>query len=455
MGSVPVNLSPGAATSGSGIDVTSVVNQILASESAPENQLKQNLTDLASAQVTLSGFNSGLSGLLTSVNALSDIGGALTARTAVSSRTDLLSATADSSAAAGRHTIVVANLATGSSYATGPQTASTTPLATGSFNLQLGSATAVLITVDNTNNTLSGLASSINAQNLGVTASVVTDASGARLSLLSTGTGLTNDLKITNDTTGLTFTKTATAANASLTVDGLGINSATNTVSGVLGGVTLNLAGASPGTPISLSVGPDTSRATQAIQDFVNAYNSLITQVNQQFAYDPTLGSAGALSGNGDVRALQTQLLGESTYSISGNNGITGLASIGVNLGNDGTLSVDNAKLSDTLANHYQDLQTFFQAASGQTGFAQKLGVDLRNLTDSTRGLLNVALTQNRNDRSAIQSSINVFEDRLAVRRQQLTIQYSQVDATLRNFPLLQAQITGELASLPTVTSVK
>jgi flagellar hook-associated protein 2 len=455
MGSVAVNLSPGAATSGSGIDVTSVVNQILASESAPENQLKQNLTDLASAQVTLSGFNSGLFGLLTSVNALSDIGGALTARTAVSSRTDLLSATADSSAAAGRHTIVIANLATGSSYATGPQTSSTTPLTPGSFNLQLGSATAVLITVDNTNNTLSGLASSINAQNLGVTASVVTDASGARLSLLSNSTGLTNDLKITNDTTGLAFTKTATAANASLTVDGLGISSATNTVSGVLGGVTLNLTGASPGTPISLNVAPDTSRATQAIQDFVNAYNSLIAQVNQQFAYDPTLGRAGALSGNGDVRALQTQLLGETTYSISGNNGITGLASIGVNLGNDGTLSVDNAKLSDTLTNHYQDLQTFFQAASGQTGFAQKLSKDLRNLTDSTRGLLNVALTQNRNDRSAIQSSINTFEDRLAVRRQQLTIQYSQVDAILRNFPLLQAQITGELASLPTVTSVK
>jgi flagellar capping protein FliD len=116
---------------------------------------------------------------------------------------------------------------------------------------------------------------------------------------------------------------------------------------------------------------------------------------------------------------------------------------------------VDNAKLSDTLTNHYQDLQTFFQAASGQTGFAQKLSKDLRNLTDSTRGLLNVALTQNRHDRSAIQSSINTFEDRLAVRRQQLTIQYSQVDAILRNFPLLQAQITGELASLPTVTSVK
>lgn len=455
MSSVPISLSPSAATSGSGIDVTSVVDQILASESAPEDQLKQNLTDLTTEQTTLSGFNTGLSALLTAVNALSDVTGAITANTAVSSRTDLLSATADSSATAGQHTVVINNLATGSSYATGPQTSATAPLNLGTFNLQLGSATPVPITVDNTNNTLNGLASSINAQNLGVTANVVTDANGARLTLLSNSTGLANDLKISGDTTGLLFSKTATAANASLTVDGLGISSTTNTVTGVLGGVTLNLAGASPGTPISLAVAPNADSATQAVNNFVTAYNSLVTSINQQFTYDPTAGTAGILSGNGDLRALQTQLLGEATYSVTGNNGITGLASIGVNLNNDGTLTVDNAKLSDTIANHFSNFQSFFQSSTGQTGFAQKLSADLQNLTDPTQGLLNIAISQNRNDQQAIQSSINDFEDRLAVRKQQLITQYSQVDATLRNFPLLQAQITGELASLPTITSTK
>jgi len=112
-----INLSSGIATSGTGIDVTSVVNQILANESVPEDQLKQNLTNLAFKQTTLRGFNSGLSALLTSLNALKDVTGAITARTAVSSRTDLLSATADSSAVAAQHTIVITNLATGSSYA--------------------------------------------------------------------------------------------------------------------------------------------------------------------------------------------------------------------------------------------------------------------------------------------------------------------------------------------------
>jgi len=300
---------------------------------------------------------------------------------------------------------------------------------------------------------LNGLAASINAQNLGVTASVVTDANGARLALQSVSTGRANDLTITNDTTGSNFTKTATAVNASLTVDGLSVSSASNTVTGVLSGVTLNLLSASPGSPIALNVSANTASATQAVNSFVSAYNSLITSINQQFTYDPASGTAGILSGNSDLRSLQTQLLSDATFSITGNNGITGLASIGVNLNNDGTLSVDTTKFNDVLANHFTDFQNFFQSPTGQTGFAQQLSTDLRNLTNPTQGILNVALTQNKNDQKAIQSSILDFEDRLATRKQQLTTEYSQVDAILRAFPLLQAQITGQLASLPLGTT--
>jgi len=455
MGSVPINLSPSTATSGAGIDVTSVVAQVLAGESGPEDQAKATLTTLGTEQTALSSLNTGLAALLTAVNSLGDVTGAITARTVTSSRTDLVSATADSSAASGQHTVVVSNLATGSSYATGAQTSVTTPIGTGTFQLQLGSSTPVTITVDTTNNTLSGLAASINSQQLGVTASVVTDANGARLSLQSNGTGQANDLTISNDTTGSNFAKTATAVNASLTVDGLGISSGSNTVNGVLGGVTLNLLSAAPGSPISLNVTPNTASATQALGNFVTAYNNLITSINQQFTYDPASGTAGPLSGNGDLRGLQTQLLNEATYSVTGNNGITGLASIGVNLNDDGTLTVDSAKLSDTLANHFTDFQNFFQAPTGQTGFAQHLSADLQNLTNPTQGLLNVAITQNQNDQKAVQATIRDFEDRLTTRRQQLTTEYSQVDAILRAFPLLQSQITGQLASLPTASPLR
>jgi flagellar hook-associated protein 2 len=453
MSTTPLNLNSSTATSGAGIDVSSVVASILASEAGPENQAKASLASLGTEQTALSSLNVGLTALLSSVNALGDVTGAITAHIATSSRTDLITATAGSSAASGQHTIIVGNLATGSSYASAPLVG--TVINSGSFQLQVGSSAAVPITVDSTDNTLSGLASNINAQNLGVTASVVTDANGSRLALHSNATGLPADLTISGDTTGLGFTKTATAVNAGLTVDGLSISSASNTVTGVLSGVTLNLLNASAGAPISLTVGSDTAGATQAVNDFVAAYNSIITSINQQFTYNPASGTAGPLASDGDLRGLQTQLLQEVTYSVSGNNGTTGLASIGVNLNNDGTLSVDSTKLADTLANHSTDFQNFFQAPSGQTGFAQKLSADLQNLTNPTQGLLNVAIAQNRTDQKAVQSTINDFEDRLVTRTAQLTTQYSQVDATLRAFPLLLAQINGELGSLPTASPLK
>ena len=445
-----VNLNGSTATSGSGIDVTSVVNQILANESGPEDLLKAQLTQLGTDQATLGGYNTGLQALLTSVNALSDISGVLNARTASSSRTDLVTATADSTAATSQHTLIVNNLATGSSYATDPLADGTTQFATGSFDLQLGTAATTTITVDSTNNTLSGLAASINSQNLGVSASVVTDANGARLAVVSNGTGLPNDITIGNNTTGLNFNPTASAVNASIQVDGIDISSATNSVTGVLGGVTLNLLNASPGAPITVKVAPDNPNAQAAVASFVTAYNASIASVNAQFTYNPATGSAGSLSASGDLRSLQSQLLSASTYSVAGNNGYTTLASLGINLNNDGSLTVDNAKLTDTLSNHFTEFQTFFQSPTDQTGFGQKLSADLRNLTDPTQGLLNVALTQSRTDQKAIRSSINHFEDRLVTRRAILTRQYSQVDATLRAFPLLLAQINGALGSLST-----
>ena len=95
MGSTGVNLNGSTATSGAGIDVTAVVSQILTNESAPENLLKAQLTQLGTDQATLSGYNTSLQALLSTINALSDVSGVLTARTATSSRTDLVTATAD------------------------------------------------------------------------------------------------------------------------------------------------------------------------------------------------------------------------------------------------------------------------------------------------------------------------------------------------------------------------
>jgi len=92
------------------------------------------------------------------------------------------------------------------------------------------------VTIGSTDNTLNGLSAAINAQNLGVTASVITDANGARLALVSNTPGSAGGITVSGNTTGLTFNLAASGSNASLTVDGVPVNSASNTVAGVIPG---------------------------------------------------------------------------------------------------------------------------------------------------------------------------------------------------------------------------
>jgi flagellar hook-associated protein 2 len=451
-----LGLNSSTASSGSGIDVTSVVAQILDAERAPERLLQQQQATLTTQSSVLTGINSALNALNDKINALKDFSGALDGMNASSSNNAILTASAQSSAAAGSHVIDVQNLATTSSYYTAPLQSSSTAFEAGTISLQIGSgssSTTVDIPVDSTNNTLDGLASYINGQNLGVSASVIQDANGARLALVSKVTGLAGDLTVTANTTDLALTKSSTGRNASLTIDGVPISSAGNTVTGALAGVTLNLASAPQGAEVILTVGPDTNSATQAISDFVAAYNSVTTAINGQFAFNTATNTAGPLAGDSSLRFLQSSLLSDVTYSITGNNGFVNLASIGVDMANDGTLTIDSTKLGDALANHFPDVQNLFQASSGATGLAFNFGTDLKSLTDSTQGILNLELSQNKNTQQALSNQIDDFEARMAVRQQVLTMQYSQVDTMLREFPLIMAQITGQLASLPTISS--
>jgi flagellar hook-associated protein 2 len=444
-----LGLNSSTASSGSGIDVTAVVNQILDSERGPENIMKQQQASLQTQASALSSINSGLSALLDKVNALKDPLGALVQNVAISSQPSILTATAQTSVAAGTHVIVVNNLSsTGTAYSD-PVSDANTAFGTGVITLTVGGASHD-IQVNSSSNTLTTLVKAINQQNLGVTASVINDASGARLALVSNTTGAAGDLGITANTSGLSMHKGAPGQNASVTIDGLPFSSATNTVTGVIPGVTFNLVSAALNTEVQVNVGPDHAAATQAVQDFVSAYNSAIRAVNSQFQFDTSSNQAGVLATDSSVRTLQSILLNDATYSATGNNGLVNLASLGVNMANDGTLSVDTSKLNDVLTNNFSGFQNFFQAPS--TGYAQHVGADLNSLTNPTQGILNVDLTQNTSLQKSLTSQIADFEDRLAVRQQQLITQYSQVDTLLRQFPLLMAQINGQLGSLPTTS---
>ncbi len=464
-----ISLNPSALLSGQGFDVNSLVNQILNQKAGQLNQWQNEVTDLQVQQGLLTGLNADLNSLATAVTALSDPLGAMTSQAATSSNNSILTATAQTNAAAGTHNIVVSTLATAGTVYTnavsGGANVSILPsdATTGDLTLQIGGAsgaTADIQITAGTNDTLATLAGSINQQstknNWGITASVVTDATGSRLAISSTATGTPGALSITNNTTSLVFSTPTGGTNASLTIDGIPYSSATNTISGAISGVTLSLANASPGTPVQLTVGPDVAQMTAAINNFVSAYNQVVTDIKNQFTVNPLTNAEGPLGSDSTLRTLQSILMKDVTYSTSSNSGLVNLAALGINMNDDGTLTVGtNAagqSLSQVISSDPAAFQAFFQNATS-TGFANQFHTDLTNLTDPTDGLLNVDLAQNKTEQRNLSDSISNFQDQLAAQQTQLTKQFSQVNASLQAYPLLLQQVNQTLDSLSSLNS--
>jgi len=435
------------AYSGAGINVQQFVNQALQAELATEQGWKTQQSTLSAQTAVAQSINSDLLDLQNQVNALQDVAGGFNAVQATSSDPTVVTASAGQTAVAGSHQITVSSLATTSSYYSSELANSSTAFGTGSFTLQVGSGQPTTITVDSTNNTLDSLAAYINNQNLGVTASVVTDSGGARLSLVSQTSGAAGEVTISNNTTGLNFTEGVTGADASLTVDGIPIDSSTNTISTVLPGVTLNLVGTSSN-PVTVTAQPDTTSASQAIQNFVSSYNTLVQAINAQFNYDPNSGQpAPPLFADSSLELVQQQILSALSYSIPGNNGLVNLASLGINVQNDGTLTVDQATLNGALSGNFSAAQNLLQSAT-PAGWAVNFGNILNSLTDSVNGPLNVELSGINQQQNNLSQQISDFNARLAVQQQQLTQQFSQVDALLQQLPLTLEQIQSQLATV-------
>lgn len=452
---------------GNGIDVASIVSEFLAPANATISQYQNQQTDLSTNAGLLQGINNNLINLATAATALSDPNGALGAIAASSTAPSILTGTAQASAATGTHQIVVNTLATTGTLFTTPLTDGNTSFltggaTTGDLKLQVGGASGTTYDIPITqgsNDTLSTLADYINKHSFGVTANVVTDATGARLTLNSQASGTTGALAITANSTGLTFNTPVGGTNATLTVDSVPFTSTTNTVTGAIPGVSLNLTSASPGTTVQIAVGPDTTQASTAINNFVTAYNAVVGNINTQFTVDPTTNTQGPLAADTSLRALQSTLLSDVTYSITGNSGVVNLASLGIDLNSDGTLTVNQAPINDSngnliepslanvLASNPAAVQNFFQNASS-TGFGNVLAKDLQGLTDPTSGIVNVDIAGNTSQQTSLTAQITNLQDRVAAQKASLTLEYDTVNASLESYPVLLEEVSAEIAAI-------
>jgi flagellar hook-associated protein 2 len=432
---------------GTGINVQAVVQEIIAADSTPLTDMQNQQSTFSSQTSALQNIGSLLSTLQTSVQALSDVDSPVEAQAATSSNINVITATASDTATPGTHTVTVNNLATTSTYYTQKeQTSATSTLATGSFQIQVtGASSPTTIPVDSADgtNTLNGLASYINGKNLGVTASVITDSGGARLSIASNSSGSGGDFTVSNDTVGLGFTKPVTGINASVAVDGVPISSATNTVTSAIPGVTLNLLSAPPATNVAVTVAPNTTQISGAINTFVSSYNAVVQAINAQYAVNSS-SQQGVLASDSTLSSIQSTLASDINFSGSGNASFINLAGMGISTNDDGTLSVDSTTLNASITSNFQDFVNFFQNASS-TGFAQNFNNDLNTML-SPSGL--IASDENGISQSvqSLSDQISQFQANLSDQQTALTTEFSQIDATLEQLPTLELQVQGQLS---------
>ncbi len=432
-----------------GIDVTAAVNSAVTAAQAPEDTWKSQITLLQSKSNALTTIQANVTSLDNDMHALNNLTGPLSATTVSSSNTSLVTATSASGTATGNNVVVVNNLASTASFSSTAVASASTTLPTESFTITNNGGTAATITTGSGVNTLADLQTAINSAGLGLTASIINDASGSRIAIASNTSGTNGNFTVTSTGTGFVFSQAATGNNASLTVNGISISSASNTVSGAAPGLTLNLLGASPGTSVSLRVAPDTAAASTAINQFVTDYNTVMTDLNAEFANAAGYGQ-GSLAQDPTVRNLQSELLQAMNYTAAPASGsstttVPNLTSMGLSVNADGTLSVNSSTLSSVLQNNYSDVQNFFQGAS-LNGFGNSLDQQLTSFISPADGAFTVDLQSINTQTSGLQTDITNFEANIITPlRTQLQSSLSQAEILLQQLPAEMRQISTEL----------
>jgi len=366
---------------GSGIDTASLVSNLVTASFANKEKTLTATQSLNTAQVSaLGSLTSGLDSFSKALQTLVS-GGTLRSQPS-SSNSAIVTATASSGANISNLSanIEIRQLAQAQSLVSVPLTGSAPTVGQGSLTLTTPAGNFT-ITITPANDSLDGLAKAINDANSGatpsgVTASVVSDSSGKRL-VLKGASGGTNGFSLaansgaSADLTRFTFdpgnvpgspmTRAQQAQDAIIRMDGVDSTYSTNTVTSLIDGVTLRLVTAQPGTTVTLGVTRPSAAITQAVSDYVDAYNELATQIATATAAATDSSDAGPLYGAPGVKEMLRQLRKiTSTTLTTLPNGPQTLAEIGVSTGHDGKLSVDTTKLSAAVAAYPDSVEAMF-----------------------------------------------------------------------------------------------
>ena len=452
------NTSAVTATATAGATVGShaiVVNSLASTASWYSPSLASSAATLGNTQLNIvangitTSFTtgSGVNTLAQLASSINSSGLGVTASVVNDSSGSRLALVSTSSGAANDFTVNYAATSV-ASWSSASVAGASTALSASSFQINDGNQTS---TVNVTaGNTLSDVASQINSSGLNVTASVVTDSSGAHLSIASS---VGSSVSVTGDP-AFSLARASQGRDASLTVDGIPVTSASNTVTGVVSGLTLNLLGTTAGSQATLSVAADSTQISSGISQFVTDYNSTLALVNAQFTYSATSSSQGVLSGDATLRSLQSALMGmvgytgaSSTAASAGTTTPNSLASLGITMGDDGSLTLDTSTLNQAISSNAASVQNFFQGTA-LNGFAQSFSTSLKTYTSASSGAIPSEINNLNQTYTDLQSQVDDYETGyIASQRTVLTAMYSQAEIALQSLPTTLKQIQAELTT--------
>lgn len=439
---------------GSGLDVNSIVSQLVAAERAPADGRLDRSSRTVNAQISAIGsLRSAFSSLRTSLDALSS-DATLNARKATAPSDANFSVSAGPAAATGNYQIEVLALASAQKLSSKAYANADATLGTGQLTLVTGDTTLV-VDIDAEHSSLGDIRDAINAKAAGkdLAATLVQADDGAHLVLTALDTGTANAITVTTGggNGGLAalaydpahantqLGELSAANDAVVKADGYLRTSASNTVTDLVGGVTITLTKAAPGTVQQLTVNADQAAQKTAIKSFVSAYNASVNTIAGTTAYNATTKVAAAL--NGDPLVLSASRALRDTVSSQ----VGDLKAIGVTINKDGTLAFDEAAFTAAMASDPSPSARLF---GGDASLAKALDATLDGLLDDDGQLdgrsdaLAARTKRIENDRTALDRRMDAFEQRTRAQFVALDGLVAKLQST-GNFLIQQLGLSG------------
>lgn len=390
------------------------------------------------------------------------------ARKGSSSNEEFFGVSVGEAAVPAQYEIEVVNLAQAQKLTSAAFANSDTVVGTGALTLTVGSS-SFTVDITDENSTLAGIRNAINAagDNPGVAATIVNAEAGSYLILTAEDSGSEHTITVTeangdgglsaleyDPANGLNALTEATAAQDALVrIDGFDVVSATNTISGAIDGVTINLLQASAGETADLKISNDEEAVRLTIDEFVESYNQLVETFDKLTAFDATSQIGGPLLGDATIRGVREQLRREfSSVVESVELPFSTLREVGIETQLDGKLAIVDADLSAAMADDFQRLGQLF--ANPADGYATRLF----NVVD--RLLASDGILDARTD--GLNSQIEGFNDqrealgeRLASLETRLLRQFNALDSLVGRLSATSNFLTEQLASLPKISAAR